>query len=214
MATPVEMPKLGNTVEDCLLSKWIKAKGESVAAGEIVAEIETDKATFEVPAPVAGVLLATFFEEGSLVPVFTNICVIGALGEDVSAFAPGSAGEKASGAGAPPAAGSQPAPTEGGLERPPQAVSLPHSESSSLSPRARRFAEEHRMDPRSIAGSGPGGRVLEQDLRDAFFSGRTRGLTAAGTDHGHGHCLCTSAASATRSRAGCGNRSPVPRSTP
>src|SRR5690348_1540620 len=89
MATPVEMPKLGNTVEECLISRWVKRKGETVASGELVAEIETDKATFEVNAPVDGTLLETFFDEGALVPVFTNIFVIGERGESAEEFRPG-----------------------------------------------------------------------------------------------------------------------------
>src|SRR5215470_11897505 len=88
MATPVEVPKLGNTVEECLISRWAKRKGETVAEGELVAEIETDKATFEVTAPVSGTVLETFFEEGVLVPVFTNLFVIGAPGEAVDGFRP------------------------------------------------------------------------------------------------------------------------------
>ncbi len=56
MATPIEMPKTGNTVEECLVAKWLKRPGDAVAAGEIIAEIETDKATFELPAPAAGTL--------------------------------------------------------------------------------------------------------------------------------------------------------------
>lgn len=170
MAIPVEMPKLGNTVEDCLLAKWIKSKGDTVAAGEIVAEIETDKATFEVPAPAAGVLLATFFDEGALVPVFTNICVIGEPGEDPAPFRPGSVV-------APPRV----ARAEVAIEAPqvetprtpaaePAPVPLPPAAGTFASPRARRFAEEHRMDVGGIAGSGPGGRVLEQDVRDAFYT--------------------------------------------
>src|ERR1035438_4073831 len=91
MATPVEMPKLGNTVEECLVSRWVKRKGEAVSAGDLVAEIETDKATFEVTAPVDGTLLETFFEEGALVPVFTNLFVIGAPGESAESFRPGAA---------------------------------------------------------------------------------------------------------------------------
>ena len=71
MATPVEAPKLGNTVEECLVSRWVKRKGETVSAGELVLEIETDKATFEVTSPVNGTLLETFFDEGAFVPVFT-----------------------------------------------------------------------------------------------------------------------------------------------
>ena len=89
MATPVEAPKLGNTVEECLVSRWAKHKGDSVAAGDLVAEIETDKATFEVTAPVDGVVLETFFDEGALVPVFTNLFVIGAAGESAEGFRPG-----------------------------------------------------------------------------------------------------------------------------
>ena len=88
MANPVEVPKLGNTVEECLIAKWRKHKGERVSAGDVVAEIETDKATFEVTAPVDGTVLETFFDEGALVPVFTNLFVIGEAGESVDAFRP------------------------------------------------------------------------------------------------------------------------------
>src|SRR5258705_7292200 len=90
MATPVEAPKLGNTVEEVLVARWAKRRGDPVSAGDLVAEIETDKATFELTAPVNGTLLETFFEEGALVPVFTNLFVIGDPGESVDAFRPGS----------------------------------------------------------------------------------------------------------------------------
>src|SRR5215831_15272583 len=90
MATPVEAPKLGNTVEECLISRWVKQKGEKVIAGDVVVEIETDKATFEVTSPVDGVLLDSFFDVGALVPVFTNIFVVGNPGELVDGFRPGS----------------------------------------------------------------------------------------------------------------------------
>src|SRR5580658_2737034 len=86
MAISVEVPKLGNTVEECIITRWAKKKGDSVAEGDVVVEIETDKATFEVTAPASGTLLETFFEQGALVPVFTNLFVIGAAGEDTAAF--------------------------------------------------------------------------------------------------------------------------------
>ena len=109
MALAVEVPKLGNSVEECLIAKWRKHKGEAVSAGEVVAEIETDKATFEVTAPASGTLLETFFEEGTLVPVFTNLFVIGEAGESGEAFRPPSAAaaprETAAMAAAAPAAG-------------------------------------------------------------------------------------------------------------
>src|SRR5947209_1827446 len=155
MATPVEAPKLGNTVEECLIGTWLKRAGERVAAGDVVAEIETDKATFEVTAPVSGTILATFFEEGALVPVFTNLLVIGEPGENIDAFRPTTQTQAAK-----PAAraelDSSPAFVE---QRPNGAPGAP------FSPRARRFAEAHNFHPAAVAGSGPGGRALAAELR-------------------------------------------------
>src|SRR5689334_16790969 len=88
MATPVEAPKLGNSVEDIIVAKWHKRAGETAAAGDLVLEIETDKATFEVTAPVAGTILETFFAEGALVPVFTNLFVVGAPGGSIDQYRP------------------------------------------------------------------------------------------------------------------------------
>jgi pyruvate dehydrogenase E2 component (dihydrolipoamide acetyltransferase) len=161
MATPVEVPKLGNTVEECLIAKWRKHKGEHVSAGEVVAEIETDKATFEVTAPADGTLLETFFEEGALVPVFTNLFVIGAPGESVDAFRPKGAVAVTEAA---PAASPEAPKAERPVARP-----APATPSGSLSPRARRFAAEHDFHPAAVTGSGPAGRVLEDDLRKQFY---------------------------------------------
>ena len=159
MATPVEVPKLGNTVEECLIAKWRKHKGETVSAGEVVAEIETDKATFEVTAPTDGTVLETFFDEGALVPVFTNLFVIGQAGESVDAFRPQGAAAPAVKEAAPTAAPEVPK-----AERP-----APAATSGPLSPRARRFAAEHDFHPAAVTGSGPAGRVLEEDLRKQFY---------------------------------------------
>ena len=72
MATAVEVPQFGNTVEECIITRWITQEGSEVSAGEVIAEIETDKTTFEITAPVNGTVLAMFFEEGAGVPVFTQ----------------------------------------------------------------------------------------------------------------------------------------------
>ncbi len=183
MATTVEMPKLGNTVEECLLTAWLKHKGDAVAAGDILAEVETDKATFEVTAPTAGILLDTFFDEGALVPVYTGICVIGTAGESADTVPP--AGGPAPSA-SPQAAAQLPEPYAKLGTAPPPAPAQPlvlnqastprqpsagRSEAGSpgpLSPRARRFAREHALGPTAAAGTGPGGRVIEADLRTAF----------------------------------------------
>lgn len=161
MATPIEMPKLGNTVEDCLLARWNKLAGDTVAEGDLLAEIETDKATFDLTSPVAGTLLATFFTAGDLVPVFTNVCVVGSPGESIEPFRP-----SPSAASTPPPATqplSAPAPLPAASEpRPPAG--------GAFSPRARRFAAEHGFHPEHAAGSGPRGRVLESDLRGLYYS--------------------------------------------
>src|ERR1017187_9391950 len=168
MATPVEVPKLGNTVEECLVSRWVKRKGDAVSAGDVVAEIETDKATFEVTAPVSGTVIETYFEEGALVPVFTKLFVIGEPGESVE---PGP-----SGAGPRPAQPREAAPETSTGGKTAGATTLAATTSASFSPRARRFAEEHRFYPPTVSGSGPGGRVLEEDLRELYYSPRTRAV--------------------------------------
>jgi pyruvate dehydrogenase E2 component (dihydrolipoamide acetyltransferase) len=174
VATPVEAPKLGNSVEECLISRWVKHKGEKVTAGDVVAEIETDKATFEVTSPVDGILLESFFDEGALVPVFTNIFVIGAEGESAETYRPGAQTDSPATptpAPEPPAQTATPAP-----EPPAQTATTPDRaatvrERSVLSPRARRFADQNNFHPSTVAGSGPGGRILEADLKALFQSG-------------------------------------------
>ena len=166
MPTSVEVPKLGNTVEECIVARWCKRKGDRVSEGDIVAEIETDKATFEVAAPVSGTLLATFFDEGALAPVFTRLFVIGEPGESYDEPQAGRSPEGAeaveprNGAARP----AQPIPSSA-----PQAAA--NGRSAALSPRARRFAREHNFKPSTVNGSGPHGRVLEQDLRMLYESG-------------------------------------------
>jgi pyruvate dehydrogenase E2 component (dihydrolipoamide acetyltransferase) len=171
MAVAVELPKLGNTVEECLISKWLKEDGQTVTAGEPVVEIETDKTSFEVESPIDGTVLARFFQKGALVPVFTNLFVIGNPGESVEAFSP-------QGSGAPDAAGTADAqtPKAPAASTGNQAVARAASEapatfsSAPLSPRARKFAEERDFHPQAVTGSGPGGRVLESDLRTLFHA--------------------------------------------
>jgi pyruvate dehydrogenase E2 component (dihydrolipoamide acetyltransferase) len=161
MATIIELPQLGNTVEECLVTRWFKRKGDVVSAGEAVAEIETDKTTFEITASVDGTVLDTFVEAGAIVPVFTKLCMIGDPSEYVSSDP----------IGVPPTSASTGAPTpraEKPLEsRPPGGAGGP-TPVAPLSPRARRFAAEHDVDVRSLAGSGPGGRVLKRDVQKAF----------------------------------------------
>ena len=88
MAVPVIMPKQGQTVESCIITKWHKKKGDTVNIGDILFSYETDKAAFDEEAKVEGTLLAIYYDEGDDVPVLSTVCVIGQEGEDISDFGP------------------------------------------------------------------------------------------------------------------------------
>ena len=178
MAVAVEIPKLGNTVEECLISRWLKEEGQTVAAGEPVVEIETDKTSFEVEAPIDGTLLARFFNKGELVPVFTKLFVIGNPGESVEEFRPQAEGAHAGSEAARP---EEPSAQDKHPEPVGRAGANASATSSSAawSPRARRFAEEHNFNPQAVAGTGPCGRVLENDMR-ALYHSSARVSDAAG----------------------------------
>jgi pyruvate dehydrogenase E2 component (dihydrolipoamide acetyltransferase) len=171
MAVAVQMPKPGITVEECLLVGWKVAKGDRVSEGQVIAEIETDKAGFEVEAIASGVLLEMFFGPGDLIPVFTNIGVIGEPSEDVEALRPTQLPPRAE---APVAATVQqerpaPRPIDVAIAPAPAVPVQAQPAQAFLSPRARRFAEEHRFFPGTVAGSGPGGRVLEKDIEELYY---------------------------------------------
>jgi len=164
MATVVTMPRLGNTVESSIIVRWIKQKGETVAEGEALCEVETDKATLEVPSPVSGTLLEMFFAEGDDVPVMTTIAAIGAPGENVESLRPGGAVSAVPAAApAEPPAGRQPAAEQSSA--PAAGVEVPVV---GVSPRARSLAKQKGFDPVGLSGSGPGGRVIERDVLAAL----------------------------------------------
>ncbi|MEI6466201.1 MAG: lipoyl domain-containing protein, partial [Verrucomicrobiota bacterium] len=95
MATPVLMPRLGQSVESCILVSWQVKKGDAVILGQRLGSIETDKSSFDIEAPAAGMVLELFFDEGADIPVLTHIAVIGNAGEDISALRPGGTTAKA-----------------------------------------------------------------------------------------------------------------------
>ena len=174
MAVAVIMPRQGNTVESCIITKWNKQKGDAVAVGDILFSYETDKAAFDEEAKDAGTLLEVFFEEGDDVPCLTNVCVIGAPGESVDAFRP--EGEDAP---APAAEEEAPAAAE---EAPVQAVAeAPVAVSGDLkiSPRARALAEARGADLSYVQPTGPDGRVIARDVQALIDAGRLVSKAAA-----------------------------------
>ena len=102
MATGVLLPKQGLQMVEGKIVRWLRKPGDTVAEGDPLVEIETDKATIEIPAPVAGVLLALLRKEGETVPVAETIAVVGAPGENISSFTSSPTGPRAE-AGAAPA---------------------------------------------------------------------------------------------------------------
>lgn len=164
MATVVIMPKQGQSVESCILTEFKKKKGDSVAVGDILFSYETDKASFEEAAQVAGTVLDVFFDNGDEIPVLTNVMVIGNEGESTAEFRPG--GETAAPAETPaPAPAAAPAAHAETTAAP---ASAPTGASSPVSPRAKMLAAKEAVNASVLAGSGPHGRVIERDVKAAL----------------------------------------------
>jgi pyruvate dehydrogenase E2 component (dihydrolipoamide acetyltransferase) len=158
MAVPVIMPKQGQSVETCIITEWVKKKGDAVKKGDILYTYETDKASFEAEAEADGILIDVFYNDGDEVPVLTNVAAIGAAGESADAFRPG-------GAPAPVAQ------TEA-TAQPVAAVAESHNTSLKLkvSPRARVMAEKNGVDLSKVSGSGPNGRIVASDIEKSISS--------------------------------------------
>ncbi|MFT0859906.1 pyruvate dehydrogenase complex dihydrolipoamide acetyltransferase [Ancylobacter sp. G4_0304] len=178
---PIEilMPALSPTMEKGNLAKWLKKEGDKVAPGDVIAEIETDKATMEVEAIDEGTLAKILVPEGSQdVPVNQLIAVLATEGEDVKAVAAGGAAPAAKAAPAaeapkaeaPKAPEPAPAPAATPSPAAAPAPAAAHASSGSrvfASPLARRLAKEKGVDLSSVKGSGPHGRVVAADIASA-----------------------------------------------
>ena len=174
MATVVIMPKQGQSVESCILTEMKKKKGDTVAVGDILFAYETDKASFEEEAQVAGTVLDVFFDNGDEIPVLTNVMVIGNEGESTDEFRPGGAApaaEAAAPAGAAPGAPPGPLPpAEVKTTAPAPAAApaaAPSRTMSPVSPRAKALAEKEAVNAAALTGTGPHGRVIERDVKAA-----------------------------------------------
>jgi pyruvate dehydrogenase E2 component (dihydrolipoamide acetyltransferase) len=182
MATRIDVPQLGLTMETGTILQWVKAEGDTVEKGQPVVVIQTDKVEYEVEAPVAGTLLKIAAKEGTELPVGSLMAIIGAPGEDVSGLlgAP------------PPAAGRAEAPSQlvdsavGGRvsgasrsgssqltnqpvdQSTPQAPVRAPGERVKASPVAKKLAEEHGIDINALTGTGPEGRIVREDVERAI----------------------------------------------
>jgi pyruvate dehydrogenase E2 component (dihydrolipoamide acetyltransferase) len=198
---PIEltMPRLSDTMEAGTIIKWNVKEGAKVKSGDVVADIETDKATMEMQVYDDGTVAKLLVTEGQSVPVGTPIAVIAEVGEDVGAAAAG-AGAKSSGAKAVASEAKIPVEIETGLSaearptakaaasvasaiatpaRAPAPYAAPASRDADsemngrmrISPVARHLADEHGIDPATLQGTGPGGRVIKRDVLEAVTHG-------------------------------------------
>mgnify|MGYP001131798310 CR=1 FL=1 len=178
MADIVNMPKLGFDMAEGVLIRWVIGEDEPVEKGEVLAEIETDKATVEVEASVGGTVLKHIVQEGTPVPVGEPIAVIGEAGEEVDLEELGG-GEPAQAEQKEPEQAEEERKTEAGAEKPerePAKAEEPSGEAEypggvKATPVARRIAEEKSLDLQSISGSGPGGRIVKADVEKALERG-------------------------------------------
>ena len=180
MVTKVHMEALSPTMEEGQLVRWLKSEGEEVSSGDILAEIETDKATMELVARGDGILRKIFLDAGGVSAVGSVIAVIASADEDISGIEEGSDGN-----------GTQQAlPEESSAETTQEPEVATTSEigagtqgtgSVKASPLARRLATEMGVDLLTIKGSGPGGRVVKRDLEGAKTAGSTGSATTTWT---------------------------------
>ncbi|MDK4733763.1 pyruvate dehydrogenase complex dihydrolipoamide acetyltransferase [Rhizobium sp. CNPSo 3490] len=186
MPINITMPALSPTMEEGNLSKWLVKEGDTVKSGDVIAEIETDKATMEVEAVDEGTVAKLVVPAGTEgVKVNALIAVLAADGEDVAAAASGAGSAAPAKADAAPApkADAAPAKAEAAPATAPAPAAAPAAVSSGgnrtfSSPLARRLAKEAGIDLSAVAGSGPHGRVIKSDIEAAVAGGGAKAAAA------------------------------------
>ena len=176
MVHAIRMPKPGQMTEECTLTTWLKREGDPVRRGDILFEIETDKSAMEVESFEDGVLLARLVAEGDIVPVNSICAYVGEPGEAIPDGEPVGVAPASSPTGVP-------TPDVADAVNPPAtsarvAAPLPAAAEDvpsptlrlAISPRASRLAAEAGLDPRSVTGTGPDGRIVERDVRAAIVA--------------------------------------------
>ncbi len=171
MAFPVIMPRQGQSVESCIITEFFKSVGDTVQKGDLLFAYETDKASFEEEANESGTILTIFFEQGDEVPVLTNVLVIGEPGEPHEEFAPGEESALADSVAGTSEEEILSEKQESAAISEPRVEAIVSGAQQFISPRARNLAEKKGIDISLVAGTGPGGRVIERDILMAVEKG-------------------------------------------
>ena len=181
MAQIIEMPKLSDTMTVGTLVKWLKKEGDVVKSGQMLAEVETDKATMELECFFDGTLLKIFAPAGSQVALGAPLCAVGKPGETVATpaapVAAPAAAPKAEEAKQtpPPAPAAAPAPAPAVVAPPaPAPTPIVNEGRIRISPLAKKLAAEKGIDPSRVKGSGPSGRIVREDIIAAEKSGSAK----------------------------------------
>src|SRR5262245_34977793 len=165
MAQMIGLPKVSPTMEEGVLAKWHRKEGDKIAPGDIIAEVETDKANMDFPLEDEGTLLKLLVKEGDTVKLGAPVAILGEPGEDVSAVpVEAGDGQPETTAKIPRPAAAAPAP-----ETPVESITSTTSGDGRVrsSPLARKLAREHGVDLRVVRGTGPHGRVVKRDIEAA-----------------------------------------------
>ena len=157
MATEILMPKLGQTVEEAKIEKWLKKEGDEVKKGDVLLEVTTDKATLEVESFNKGILRKIIHREGDMVPVTAVIGYLGTKDEEIPEGPP----DRQQAEREKPEAVKAEAPAEAGKEAPAQGGRI------AASPLAKKLAAKKGIDLSSVKGTGPGGRITKEDVMAA-----------------------------------------------
>ncbi len=159
MAETIKMPKLGFDMAEGTLIRWVKNVGEMINKGEVLAEIETDKATVEVESALSGIVLQQLVEAGTSVPVNAPIAVVGAAGEKIET-APALVVAQTSKVENPALA----VAAATSVSHEPAPAGLTESASLKASPLAKKIARDQGVNLGSVVGTGPGGRIVRRDI--------------------------------------------------
>lgn len=159
----LKLPVLGQSVEEATIVTWLKQEGDAIREGDAIYTVQTDKAEIEVESTASGVLRKILVEPGVEVPVLTVVALVGDASEALPADLPKAGATKSAASSTPASTNTTTAPSP--TSNAPAVAAVVAASGAAVSPRAKKLAEEHHVLAEGLAGTGPGGRVLSDDVQ-------------------------------------------------